>query len=110
MEDWTIPDKVYALRLFAIQAEVTSVRLRQVVELTNQNIETVMQELGWLPYGIFNIARLTSVEADRLSAPARAALKRVLGRLLNGDIPQVEFSWSEQLQYKENTRVACSTC
>ena len=70
MEEYTVSDRVYILRLCAIHAEATSVRLRQVVELTHQNRDTIMQELGWLPYLVQDIGRLTSVEANRLTVLA----------------------------------------
>ena len=70
MEEYTVSDRVYILRLSAIHAEATSVRLRQVVELTHQNRDTIMQELGWLPYLVQDISRLTSVEANRLTVLA----------------------------------------
>ena len=70
MEEFNFPDRVYILRLCAIHAEAASVRLMQVVELTHQNRDTIMQELGWLPYLVQDIGRLTSVEANRLSVLA----------------------------------------
>ena len=70
------------LRLFAIHAEATSVRLRKFVELTRQNAAALIQELDWLPQQVMDIGQMTSVEADRLSV--LAATWRADADLLEG--------------------------
>ena len=67
-EEWSRADRVYMLRIFAIHAETTSVRLRQVAELTANNHDNIMMEMGWLPTEVAEIGRPTSVEAARLLA------------------------------------------
>ena len=66
--EWSRADRVYMLRIFAIHAETTSVRLRQVAELTANNHDIIMMEMEWLPTEVFEIGRPTSVEAARLLA------------------------------------------
>ena len=66
--EWSRADRVYMLRIFAIHAETTSVRLRQVAELTANNHDNIMMEMGWLPTEVAEIGRPTSVEAARLLA------------------------------------------
>ena len=65
---WSRADRVYMLRIFAIHAETTSVRLRQVAELTANNHDIIMMEMEWLPTEVAEIGRPTSVEAARLLA------------------------------------------
>ena len=67
-EEWSRADRVYMLRIFAIHAETTSVRLRQVAELTANNHDIIMMEMEWLPNAVTEIGRPTSVEAARLLA------------------------------------------
>ena len=67
-EEWSRADRVYMLRIFAIHAETTSVRLRQVAELTANNHDIIMMEMEWLPTEVVEIGRPTSVEAARLLA------------------------------------------
>ena len=88
MEEYNVSDRVYILRLCAIHAEATSVKLRQVVELTHQNRDTIMQELGWLPYQVMGIGRLTSVEANRLFV--LASCWRAAAAQLEDDAPTDE--------------------
>jgi len=69
-EDWSRADRVYMLRLFAIHAEATAVRLRQVVELTRGSRADLMEEMGWLPAEVAEMERPSDVEAHRLSTLA----------------------------------------
>ena len=66
--EWPRADRVYMLRIFAIHAETTSVRLRQVAELTANNHDIIMMEMEWLPTEVAEVGRPTSVEAARLLA------------------------------------------
>ena len=67
-EEWSRADRVYMLRIFAIHAETTSVRLRQVAELTANNHDIIMMEMEWLPAVVAEVGLPTSVEAARLLA------------------------------------------
>jgi len=69
-EEWSRADRVYMLRLFAVHAEATAVRLRQVVELTRGSRADLMEEMGWLPAEVAEMERPSDVEAHRLSTLA----------------------------------------